>query len=66
MKPTVYFRLADLRPAGACQPSASSLARPSAGRIATQRLWTETEGRQGGMNDHGTQTAGGTGQGRTG
>ena len=66
MKPTVYFRLADLRPAGACRPSASSSARCSAGRIEAQRLWTETEGRQVGMNDHGTEAAGGTGQGRTG
>ena len=66
MKPTVYLSLADLRPAGDCQTSPSSLARFSAGRIATRRLWIETEGRQVGMNDHRSQNAGGTGQWRTG
>ena len=52
MKPTVYLRLADLRPAGTCQSNGSALSRFSAGRI-------EAEGRQVGMND--TNTAGSSG-----
>ena len=66
MKPTVYLRLADLRPAGVCQSSASSPSQFSGGRIATRGLWIEVGGRQVGMNDHRNQNAGGTGHGRTG
>ena len=66
MKPTVYLRLADLRPTGVCQSSGSSPSQFSAGRIAMRRLWIEVEGRQVGMNDHRHQNAGGTGHGRTG
>ncbi|HUQ83498.1 MAG TPA: hypothetical protein VM076_20260 [Gemmatimonadaceae bacterium] len=60
MKPTVYLRLADLRPAGNCPPNGSALSRFSAGRIAMRRLWIEAEGRQVGVNDH-TNTAGSSG-----
>lgn len=61
MKPTVYLRLADLRPTGDCPSHSGALARFSAGRIATRRLWIETEGRQVGMNDQRNQNAGGSG-----
>lgn len=60
MKPTVYLRLADLRPTGMHQSNGSALTRFSAGRIATRRLWIEAEGRQVGMNDH-NQGAGSSG-----
>jgi hypothetical protein len=66
MKPTVYLRLADLRPAGIRQSTASPFAQLSAGRIATPRLWIEADGRQAGMNDQQHQTAGSSGQRRTG
>jgi hypothetical protein len=53
MNPTVYLRLADLRPAGTCQSNDSALSRFSASRI-------EPEGRQVGMDDH-TNSAGSSG-----
>jgi hypothetical protein len=65
MKPTVYFPLADLRPAGVSRTEPRSIARFSAGRIASRRLWVEAEGRQVGMNVHTNETAGGSGQKRT-
>ena len=60
MKPTVYLPLADLCPTGVRRSSASSLARFSAGRISTRRLWSETEVKQVGMYDHRNETAGGS------
>jgi hypothetical protein len=60
MKPTVYLPLADLCPTGLRQSSASTIARFSAGRISTRRLWVETEGKQVGRYDHSTNTAGGS------
>ena len=62
MKPTVYFPLADLRPAGVSRTEPRSIARFSAGRIASRRLWVEAEGRQVGTNVRTNETAGGSGQ----
>jgi hypothetical protein len=60
MKPTVYLPLADLCPTGLRQSSASTIARFSAARISTPRLWIETEGKQVGRYDHSNDTAGGS------
>jgi hypothetical protein len=65
MKPTVYLPLADLCPTGVRRASASSIARFSAGRISTRRLWIETEGKQVGMDQHRNETAGGSRQKRS-
>ena len=59
MKPTVYIPLADLCPTGLRRASSRSVARFSAGRISTRRLWIETQGPQVGKNEHRTQTVAG-------
>jgi hypothetical protein len=65
MKPTVYLPLADLCPTGARRPSASTVARFSAGRISTRRMWIEADGQQlGNKYDHRSQVAGGSGEKR--
>jgi hypothetical protein len=65
MKPTVYLPVADLCLTGLRRVSASSAARFDAGRIETQRHWTEMEGKQVGTNDQRKQSAGSSGPKRT-
>jgi hypothetical protein len=58
MKPTVYLPLADLCPTGVRRASTSSIARFSAGRVSTHRLWIETDGKQVGSYQQRTEIAG--------
>jgi hypothetical protein len=58
MKPTVYLPLADLCPTGVRRSSTSSIARFSAGRVSTHRLWIQTEGKQVGAYEQQKETAG--------
>ena len=64
MKPTVYLPLADLCPTGARRASTRAVARFSAGRISTRRLWIEAQGRQVGRNEHKIQTVAGNSEER--
>ena len=64
MKPTVYLPLADLCPTGDRRASSRVVARFSAGRVSTRRLWIETQGHQVGRSEQRIQTVAGNSEER--